>query len=220
LSIDTPVTGTTSPTTFTSQVALTDPAFAVIVVCPSLTPVTTPFWSTFAIEGSFDDQTTSSVVPVGVTVAFNSAVALTLTVMFFSLSTISVAGTASFTVILQLALAAELLADVAVIVAVPAAFAVTTPSLTSATAVLSDVHVTFLFVAFAGNTVSFKVNVSPTTSSLLVSLRDTLLTATVPAVTVTVHLAFLSSAVAVIVALPAFMPLTTPLELTVAIFFV
>ena len=52
---------------------------------------------------------------------------------------------------------------VTVIVAVPAALAVTTPlEDTVATEVLLDDHVTDLSVAFDGNTVAVKVSVSPT----------------------------------------------------------
>ena len=51
-----------------------------------------------------------------------------------------------------------------VMVAVPAALAVTTPPSTVTTAVLLLLHVTFLFVALAGATVAVSVTFSPTFS--------------------------------------------------------
>ena len=51
---------------------------------------------------------------------------------------------------------------VTVMVAVPAFSAVTLPLLTVATEVLSDFHVIFLLVAFAGDTVAVRVAESPT----------------------------------------------------------
>ena len=67
---------------------------------------------------------------------------------------------------------------VTVMVAVPAAFAVTTPlEDTVATEVLLDDHVTDLSVAFDGNTVAVKVSVSPTVIDSDVLFRFTPVTA-------------------------------------------
>ena len=63
---------------------------------------------------------------------------------------------------------------ITVIVAVPAAFAVTTPlEDTVATVVLLEDHVTDLSVAFVGNTVAVKVSVSPTVIDIDVLFRLT-----------------------------------------------
>jgi hypothetical protein len=61
-------------------------------------------------------------------------------------------------------------------VAEPALTAVTTPLLTVATAVLLLLQVTFLLVAFSGNTVALRVKVSPAVSSNEVLFKDTLVT--------------------------------------------
>ena len=94
-------------------------------------------------------------------------------------------------------------AVVTVMVAVPAATAVTLPfESTFATLVLLELQLTFLLVAFSGFTVAVKVSVLPTVSSVAVLFRATPGTATVEAVTVTVQVAVLlpSVVVAVIVA--------------------
>ena len=63
-------------------------------------------------------------------------------------------------------------------VAVPAAFAVTTPvSDTVATEVLLDDQVTDLSVAFSGRTVGINISLAPTVSSSDVLSRLTLVTA-------------------------------------------
>ena len=101
-------------------------------------------------------------------------------------------------------------------VAVPAATAVTTPSDTVATLVLLDVHST-VWLALLGATVAVSVSVSPPTVSVAsVCESDTLETSGF--LTVTVHVAVLSSlvssvplvAVAVMVAVPAATAVTTP----------
>ena len=69
-------------------------------------------------------------------------------------------GTASaVTVTLHLA---DLLPAFAVMTAVPALIPLTLPSLTVATEVLEEVHVTVLSVALSGLTVAVRVTVSPT----------------------------------------------------------
>ena len=108
---------------------------------------------------------------------------------------------------------------VTVIVAEPAAFAVTTPEVdTVAIDVLLEDQVTDLSVALEGVTVAVSVCVSPTVIERDVLFRLTPVTATVCAWTVTEHVAFFppSFVVTVIVADPAALAVTTPEEDTVA----
>ena len=93
-------------------------------------------------------------------------------------------------------------------VAVPAAFAVTFPLLTVATLELLVDHVT------VPEAVAVKVDVSPTVKAN-VDLFKLTESATVAAVTVTVHLALAVPHFAVMVAVPAALAVTLP-ELTVA----
>jgi hypothetical protein len=110
-------------------------------------------------------------------------------------------------------------AVVTVIVAVPVATGVTTPSvLTMATPVLLLDQVTFWFVAFDGVIVATRVSVAPPTAKVTLSwFRLTPFTATDAALIVTLHDAVLlpSAVVTVMVAVPAATGVTTPL-LTVA----
>ena len=106
-----------------------------------------------------------------------------------------------------------------VIVADPAAFAVTTPDVdTIAIDVLLDDQVTDLFVAFDGLTVAVRVAVLPSSNERDVRSRETPVTDTIAAVTVTAQVAFFepSWVVQVMVAEPAALAVTTPLVLTVA----
>lgn len=108
---------------------------------------------------------------------------------------------------------------VTVIVAVPAALAVTKPEEeTVATDVLFEDHTTDLSVALLGVTVATSVWVSPTVIVIDDSLSSTPVTETVGAETVTTQAAFLppSLVVAVIVAVPADLAVTKPEEETVA----
>ena len=92
-------------------------------------------------------------------------------------------GFAAPTVTVQVAVLSSLtssvpLVAVTVIVAVPTATAVTTPSETVATLSLSLNHVTVLSVASSGLTVAASFSVSPTVSVVEVLLRVTSVTAT------------------------------------------
>ena len=101
---------------------------------------------------------------------------------------------------------------VTVMVAVPFAFAVTTPFATVATAVLLLLHVTALFAALSGATVATSVAVSPAASSSTAFVfRVTPVTATGIS-TVTSHVAVLppSTVVTVMVAVPFAFAVTTP----------
>ena len=103
-------------------------------------------------------------------------------------------------------------------VAVPSAFAVTVPPSTAAISGLSLVHVTVLSVALSGFTVAVRVAVFPAFSSRVVWFSSTLCTGTVVVCpfTVTLQLALLPSAVAVMVAVPAAFAVTLPLLSTIA----
>jgi hypothetical protein len=109
---------------------------------------------------------------------------------------------------------------VTVIVAFPAETALTVPPDTLATALLLLLHDTFLFVALEGETVALRVSLPPTVSERLDLLRLTPVTATVllPPVTVTEQVAVLlpSVVVTVMVAFPADIPTTAPVDDTEA----
>ena len=106
---------------------------------------------------------------------------------------------------------------VTVIVAVPVAFAVTTPEEdTVATEVLLEDHVTDLSVALDGVTVTDNVWVSPTAIVRLDWFRLTPVTAIGFTVTEQVAVFFPSSVVAVMTAVPTFTADTFPFESTVA----
>jgi len=130
---------------------------------------------------------------------------------------VGVAGIASVIVTLLLAVLLPL-AVVAVIVAVPAARAVTVPPDTEATFVLLLLHVKFWFVAFEGIIAAVRFSVAPTLRLMVVLLRDTPVTGTLSAATVTVQEAVLppSTVVTVIVAVPLAIAVTLPLVDTVA----
>jgi hypothetical protein len=102
-----------------------------------------------------------------------------------------------------------------VIVAVPAATAVTTPELTVATEVSDDFQIRLSAVSL-GFTVAVRVEVSPTARDSEVLLRDMYVVGTLEPVTVTLHVALLESAMAVMVAVPAATAVTFPEESTVA----
>jgi hypothetical protein len=152
---------------------------------------------------------------VGITVAVSVSVAPTLTarLVLFRITPVTAIG---FTVTTQVDFFLPSVV-VTVIVALPAAFPVTTPlELTVATAVLLLAHVTALFVAFVGATVAVSAPVDPTLTGRLVLFRFTLVTAIGFTVTAQVDFFLPSVVVTVMVALPATFPVTTPLELTVA----
>ena len=107
----------------------------------------------------------------------------------------------------------------AVIVAVPAAFAVTNPLVdTVATLVLELVHVTVLLVALDGVIVAVNCDVFPTSKLSLVLFKLIPVTSTVFDDTFTVQVAVFPPAVAVIVVVPTPTATTAPLLSTVAIF--
>jgi hypothetical protein len=106
---------------------------------------------------------------------------------------------------------------VTVIVAFPAATAVTKPldeTLATESALL--LHVTVLFVALEGATVAVNVSVLPTARLVDVLFNVTPVTATGVTVTMQVAVILPSAVLTVIVALPAAMAVTNPLDETVA----
>jgi len=128
---------------------------------------------------------------------------------------VTVATGAGVTVTAELPLLPSL---VAVMVAVPADTAVTSPVLdTVATAALSELHVTSLPVntlPFAAKVVAVACAVS--TAVMVLGVRATVTDATEAGFTVTVALPLFPSLVAVITAVPGATPVTTPLVRTVA----
>ena len=147
-----------------------------------------------------------SVASEGFTVAVRVTVspALSDAVVLFKVTEVTSVGT---TVIVHVAV---LLPALAVIVAVPTFFAVTTPFETVAI-VWSDVlQVTVLSVASDGFTVAVRVTVSPALRDAEVLFNVTEVTSV--ATTVIWHVAVLLPALAVIVAVPTFFAVTTPFE--------
>ena len=202
--------------TVTEHVAVFEPSTVVTVMVedPSFTAVTLPFTSTVATVVLLEDQVTVlSVAFEGDTVAVKVSVPPMTSVIdvLFKLTLVTVTG---FTVTTH---CADIPPAVAAIVAVPTPFAVTVPLDTVATEVLELLHVTVLSVAFVGATVAVRVSEVPFTRLKVVLFKVTPVTATLLTVTVQVAVTPLPSwAVAVIVAVPALTPVTTPLELTVA----
>ena len=106
----------------------------------------------------------------------------------------------------------------AVMVAVPALTAVTSPyAETAATDSSDDVHVTVISVAFSGRILAVKVAVSPSIKLREVSLIEIPVTSTMLAATVTLQVAVIPfEEVAMIFAEPAFTAVTSPFADTVA----
>jgi len=211
----TPVTGTVGIVTVTLQIAVLAPSVVVTVMLaePAETAVTLPLASTVETEVLEDVQVTALLVAfVGLTVAVKVSVPPTVREVAFLFRVTPVTATVGIvTVTLQMAVFNPSVV-VTVIVAVPAETAVIRPDeLTVATAVLEDVQVTALLVAFVGVTVAVKVSVAPTVSDVSVLFRVTPVTAPT-ALTVMVHIAVLapSAVFTVIVVEPAATAETLP----------
>jgi len=183
----TPLTGTGLTVTVQAAVLLPSAVVTVIVAVPAATAVTTPPAVTVATVGAPLLHVTFWLVALeGVIVALRVSVLPTITLAddLFRVTPVT-ATTALLTVTVQVAVLPPSVA--AVITAVPAATAVTTPPDTVATAVLLLLHVTFLFVALEGVIVAIRVSVPPGTIRLVDDLfRVTPLTATLLTVTVQV----------------------------------
>ena len=207
--------------TVTEQVAVLPPSVVVtvIVAVPAFFAVTTPEVETAATVVLFDDQlTVLSEAFVGLTVAVSAWVSPSVKVSkVLSSITLVTCTIGAFTVTVQVAVLPASVV-VTVIVAVPAFFAVTTPSEdTVATVMLFDDQVTDLLEAFDGFTVAVSAWVSPSVRVRDVLSSVTPVTGMTGALTVTVQVAVLPpSVVTVIVAVPAFFAVTTPEEDTVA----
>ena len=151
-------------------------------------------------------MTVLSVASDGFTVAVSVTVspALSDAVVLFSITEVTSVAT---TVIWHVAV---LLPALAVMVAVPTFFAVTTPFKTVAIVWSEELHVTVLSVASDGFTVAVSVTVSPALSDAVVLFSITEVTSV--ATTVIWHVAVLLPALAVMVTVPTFFAVTTPFE--------
>ena len=98
----------------------------------------------------------------------------------------------------------------AVMVAVPVATAVTTPSVTVATFALDVVQVTVLSVALSGLTVAVRVAFLPTIRVISTASRATEVTGMVASLMVMTHRSSLSATWAVMVTSPGFRAFTLP----------
>ena len=191
---------------------------AVIVAVPTPVPVTTPSLFTGATLSSLlVHVTVLSAALLGDTVAVKDKVSPTTMSALVLLSKTDF-GYTSVTFTVHLAL--NPFTVVAVIVAVPMSSPVTTPSLfTEATFSSLLVHVTVLSAELPGDTVAVKDKVSPNSILSLVLLSEIDVGTAVAAFTVTVQLALKPfTVVAVIFAVPAPVPVTTPSLFTTATF--
>ena len=200
--------------TVTLQIADTSPHLAVIVAVPTEMAVTTPSSETAATSSlELLHTIVLSVVFSGSTVAVKVLFS-PMTSSIDSLSRTTDVAITGFTVTLQVA---ETSPHLAVIVAVPTEMAVTTPSSeTAATSSLELLHTIVLSVVFSGSTVAVKVLFSPMTSSIDSLSRTT--DVAITGFTVTLQVAETSPHLAVIVAVPTEMAVTTPSSETVATF--
>jgi len=184
----------------------------VIVAVPGVTPVTTPVLDTVATAVLLELHVTTRFVT---TVPFKS-LTVTERAVVLPVETVAVAGVTVTDPTGIGTIVTEAVPDfpslVAVIVAVPNVTPVTTPALvTVATAVLLDVHVTtrpVSTVPLASFSVAASAPVCPITIELVAGATVTV--ATGAGVTVTVEVPDFPSLVAVIVAVPGAMPVTTP----------
>ena len=179
---------------------------------PTDNAVTVPS-STFAtLELDEDQVTVLSVAFSGVTVTVNiSSSPTTISTEFLS-STISHTGTVlGITVTSHVAVLLPS-SVVTVIVAIPAFCATTFPSETIATDLSLLVQFNFLFVALSGCMAAISVSLYPSSISIEVLSRLTLVTGTVLGTTVTWHLADFppSSVITVMVAEPTLHAVTFP----------
>ena len=224
---DTPVTATTTGAgleTVTNVVAVNDPStvVAVIVAVPAEMAVRTPVVvPTVATELSDDDQVTFRLEALfGVTVAEIEVVAPVNNVVEVGATDTPVTDTTTGAGLLTVTTTLSVndpSTVVAVIVAVPAEMAVITPVVvpTVATELSDDDQVTFRLEALFGDTVAEIEVVAPVNNVVEVGATDTPVTDTttgagLETVTTTLSVNDPSTVVAVIVAVPAEMAVTTP----------
>jgi hypothetical protein len=211
----TPVTGTV---TVTLQIASKLPSLVltVIVALPPPTAVTRPLEFTVATPAALDDHVTVLVVALaGASVAVRVSVPPLFRAIVFVFSVTPVTRT-GFTVTVQVAVCPPS-AVLTVMVAVPTPTELTRPLFTVATPGALVDHVTFLFVALAGAIVGVRVSVTPLPSRVSVGLSSVTPVTGIFTVTVQLEVLLLSAAlVAVMIAVPPFTAITSPLLLTVA----
>ena len=221
---ETPVTrmGADTVTEHVALMLLPSVALAVIVAVPLPFDVTTPLLLTVATLVLLLVQVSFLLAALlGVTVAVSVCVVLSaVKVSEVLLREMPSTGIVTVTVHVALMLLPSL--ALAVIVAVPLPFAVTTPRLlmrlvTVATSGLLLVHSRFLLAALLGVTVAVSVSLLSMAEKFSEVLLREIPTTGMPTVTVHVALVLLPSvALAVIVAVPLPFDVTTPLLLTVA----
>ena len=165
------VTDSTSTETDTVHSAMQEPDFAVIIAVPDFLAVTLPS-ATVATETSDDPHVTDlSVALSGLTVAVIVSVSPTFNDNDVLSRVIDVTATTlldTFTVQVE-----DLPPALAVIVAVPSLMAVTVPELTLATEALDEAQITPSYSASFGRTVATRLNVSPSTISIVAVFSDT-----------------------------------------------
>ena len=153
-----------------------------IVATPKSTGEITPFWLTVTASVFVDSQVRDlSVAFSGKTVAWSwtGSLSFEIVICFWPTEIDSTRITESSTLTRHVSNLSGVETDWTVIIVVPLATAVTTPlSETVATAVLLDLNVTDLSVAFAGKTVAVNVSLWPTTSSRDAALNEIDSTAT------------------------------------------
>jgi hypothetical protein len=189
------VTATEAAVTVTTQVDVLLPSavVTVIVALPAVTAVTKPLDDTVAIEVALLLHDTFWLVALeGAMVAVNVSALPTVRLVDDLFKVTPVTGTeAAVTVTAQVAVLFPS-AVVTVMVALPAAKAVTKPfDDTVATEVELLLHDTFLFVALEGAMVAVNVSVLPTVRLVDDLFKVTPVTGTEAAVTVTVQVAVL-----------------------------
>jgi hypothetical protein len=169
--------------TVTEQVAVLSlsSVFTVMVALPVDTALTTPFADTVATEILLLLHVIALLVAsAGWTVAVNVSEAPTSRESVFLFRDTPVTGIVVLPLVTVTAQVAVLLPScvVTVIVALPADTAVTTPFVTVATEEALLLHVTLLFVAFAGKTVTVNVSEAPTVRLSVVLFKVTPVTGT------------------------------------------
>ena len=175
-----------------------------MVAVPIFLAVTTPLETVATVASEVVQVTVLSVASLGLTVALRVTVSPTFSEALLLSSVIDETSVGT-TIIEQVAVLSPAFA---VIVAVPIFLAVTTPLETVATVASEVVQVTVLSVASSGPTVAERVTVSPTPRDAL--LLSSVIEETSVGATVTVQLAVLSPALAVMVAVPILSAVTHP----------
>src|SRR5439155_436073 len=205
-------------TTVMADVPLTVSDVAVIVAAPATFPVTSPLELTVAAAVLLDAQVTVRPVSVLALASLRVAVSCTVWPSFTLADAGATATEATATCTTVMAEVPLCPSEVAVIVAAPASFAVTSPlELTVAAAVLLDVQVTTRpDSGFPAASLGVAVSCTVLPSSTLADAGVTATVATGTGGTVILAVPLCPSLVAVIVAPPVATAVTRPLEPTVA----